>query len=75
MEGDACFKKCAFGFMNCNDAYPCPLHEHYVSIRENFHSLARSETIGSISQKIVDGKAYLKSNLTEIISETNNVRI
>lgn len=61
MEGDSCFKKCAFGFMNCKDVNPCPLHEHYVSIRERFHSLVRSESIGSITQKIVDGKASLKS--------------
>jgi Rrf2 family protein len=71
MEGDACFKKCAFGFMNCNDANPCPLHEHYVSIRESFHSLAQSETIGTISRKILEGKAFLKSPLTDLNNEFN----
>jgi Rrf2 family protein len=65
MEGDACFKKCAFGFMNCNDANPCPLHEHSVLMRESLHSLTRSETIGSITQKIIDGKAFLKSTLED----------
>jgi Rrf2 family protein len=74
MEGDACFNKCAFGFMNCNDASPCPLHEHYVTIRESFLSLTQSETIGSITQKIVDGKAVLNSTLPDITIQTNRFK-
>jgi Rrf2 family protein len=74
IEGDACFKKCAFGFMNCSDVNPCPLHEHYVSIRESFHSLARSETIDSITQKIVDGKAFLKSTLVDMNNDINSIQ-
>lgn len=74
MEGDACFKKCGFGFKDCNDPNPCPLHEHYVTIRENFLALAQSETIGSITRKIVDGEAFLKSPLAEINSEMKSIR-
>jgi Rrf2 family protein len=73
MEGDACFRKCGFGFMNCNDADPCPLHEQYVSIRESFLTLARSETIASISRKIIDGKAVLKSPLTDLDHTINDI--
>jgi Rrf2 family protein len=74
MEGDACFKKCGFGFKDCNDVNPCPLHEHYIKIRENLLILAQSETIASISRKIVDGKAFLKSPLAEINNEMNGIR-
>ena len=74
MEGDACFKKCAFGFKDCNDANPCPLHENYVTIRESFLSLSQSETIASITQKIVDGKAFLNSALIDINDEMNDFR-
>jgi len=74
MEGDACFKKCGFGFKDCNDVNPCPLHEHYMKIRENLLTLAQSETIASISRKIVDGKAFLKSPLVEINNEMNDIR-
>ena len=59
MEGDACFNKCGFGFESCSDTNPCPLHERYVQIREGFYSLAREESIESISRKIQQGKAYL----------------
>jgi Rrf2 family protein len=75
MEGDACFKKCGFGFKDCNDVNPCPLHEHYVKIRENLMSLAQSETIDSISRKIVDGKAFLNSALADSNNNMNSNEI
>ena len=63
MEGDACFKKCGFGLKFCNDIKPCPLHERYVIVRNEFLNIAKTESIQSISKKIRDGKAYLKSTV------------
>jgi len=74
MEGDACFNKCAFGFMSCNHDNPCPLHDHYITIRENFRSVTRSETIGSITQKILEGKAFLTSIPVGIESGLNSLQ-
>lgn len=59
MEGDGCFHKCGFGLKNCNSDNPCPLHEEYIVVREGFFTIAKSETIQSLSQKILDGKAVL----------------
>ena len=61
MEGDACFHKCAFGFTYCNNENPCPLHDHYITIRDNFRTVTQNETIGSITHKILGGKAFLTS--------------
>ncbi len=61
VEGEACFTKCGFGLKNCHDINPCPLHDRYKSIREGFLKIAKTETIQTISQKIAEGKAYLKS--------------
>ena len=69
MEGDACFTRCAFGFKNCSDANPCPLHDKYVKVRENFLEITKTETIRSVTQKILDGKATLKSGLSLRVSE------
>ncbi len=59
MEGDACFHKCGFGLKNCNCDNPCPLHDQFIQTREGFFNLAKSETIHTLSQKILDGKAVL----------------
>ncbi|HAF28075.1 MAG TPA: Rrf2 family transcriptional regulator [Bacteroidales bacterium] len=61
MEGDSCFTKCGFGLKNCSNNNPCPLHEKYVHVREGFLEIAETETIQTISKRIVDGKAFLKS--------------
>lgn len=61
LEGDSCFIKCGFGLKNCSDKNPCPLHDRYIKVRGEFLKIAESETIQTISKKIADGKAFLKS--------------
>ena len=65
LEGDSCFTKCGFGLKNCNDKNPCPLHDRYIKVRSEFLKIAESETIQTISKKIVDGKAFLRSITTD----------
>ena len=62
MEGDSIFTKCGFGLKNCSDAKPCPLHNEYSILREGLLNLSRSETIGSLAQKIVNKEAVLNSS-------------
>lgn len=59
MEGDGCFHKCGFGLKNCTNNSPCPLHDRYVVVRNNFFDLAKTDTIASLSTKIVEGTAIL----------------
>ena len=60
MEGDDIFNKCGFGLKNCNNDNPCPLHYKYVKVRDDFYDIVVSETIQSLSEKIINGKAVLK---------------
>lgn len=59
MEGDALFQKCGFGLKNCNDINPCPLHEKYKQVRDGFYEIANTETIRSLAERILHGKATL----------------
>ena len=59
MEGNAVFHKCGFGLKKCSDDNPCPLHDKYKLIREEYFDIAKTETIESLSQKIKEGKAVL----------------
>lgn len=59
MEGDSCFHKCGFGLKSCNDENPCPLHEKYISVRDGFFEIVKTETISSLSEKILNGQAVL----------------
>lgn len=61
MEGDQLFYRCGIGLKNCNDGHPCPLHEKYTEIRSSFLKLVQEETIQSLAEKILEGKAVLNS--------------
>ena len=63
MEGDACFHKCGFGLKQCNNNNPCPLHEKYKIIRDGFFEIVNTETIRSLSKKIMDGNAVLNRSV------------
>jgi Rrf2 family protein len=59
VEGDASFHKCGFGLKQCNNDNPCPLHEKYKLVRDGFFEIAKTETIKSLSDKILHGDAVL----------------
>ena len=59
VEGDACFNKCGFGLKQCNDANPCPFHEKYKLVRDDFFAIVKTETIKSLSEKILYGDTVL----------------
>lgn len=61
MEGDSVFTNCEFGLTNCSDTQPCPLHKEYSTLREGFLSLCKSETIESLSKKILNKEAVLNT--------------
>ncbi len=49
-ESNRDFTCCGFGLKNCNAGSPCPLHEHYVPIREAIEKLVSTETIQSLAK-------------------------
>ncbi len=59
VEGDAYFHKCGFGLKQCNNDNPCPLHEKYKVVREGFFDIVKTETIKSLSEKILHGEAVI----------------
>jgi Rrf2 family protein len=59
VEGDACFHKCGFGLKQCNSDNPCPLHEKFIVVRDGFLDIVKTESIKSLSEKILHGDAVL----------------
>jgi len=59
VEGDASFHKCGIGLKQCTDENPCPLHEKYKDLRDGFFEIVKTETIKSLSEKILHGDAVL----------------
>ncbi|MGV8137903.1 MAG: RrF2 family transcriptional regulator [Mangrovibacterium sp.] len=59
MEGDEIFHKCGFGLKDCNDSDPCPLHERYKTVRDEFTRIITTETIHSMALRVLHGEAVL----------------
>ena len=63
MEGKTGFDKCVFGLKSCDCDYPCPLHEKYTAIRDGYHEIVKTETIQSLTNKIMEGSAVLNQSM------------
>ncbi len=61
VEGDAYFHKCGFGLKQCTSENPCPLHEKYKAVRDVFFEIVNTESIRTLSEKILHGEAVLNS--------------
>jgi len=70
LQGDGLFVNCGFGLKNCSDINPCPLHEEYKIVRDNYYRIVKDETIASLSQKIFEGRAVL-NNLNRVTNLKN----
>ena len=58
-EGEKFFMKCGFGLYTCDSDNPCPLHDSYKPVRQQFYELVQKETIQSLAVKIKERKATL----------------
>ncbi|MDY0200896.1 MAG: Rrf2 family transcriptional regulator [Bacteroidales bacterium] len=59
VEGTEFFLKCGFGLNQCNAGDPCPMHEGYSKIRDDFYKFVNEQTIQSLAQKIGNNEATL----------------
>ncbi|MDO8928246.1 MAG: Rrf2 family transcriptional regulator [Bacteroidota bacterium] len=62
IDGEKFFSSCAFGFENCNCANPCPMHDEFMIIRDNYTEMVQKVTIQSMAEKIINGTASLNQN-------------
>jgi Rrf2 family protein len=59
VEGLRLFTSCGIGLSQCSDTNPCPIHQEYAVIRNQYQKLAASTTIQSLADKIIRGDAVL----------------
>lgn len=59
LEGPSVFNRCGFGLQGCSPTNPCPVHDEYSAIRDEYKKLATSISIGSLAEKVRKGKAVI----------------
>ena len=59
IDGDKIYKDCVLGLDKCNDNDPCPMHDHYMEIKNAMITMHVNTTIEDLSVSINE-KTILK---------------
>lgn len=52
IDGESLFTDCILGLNNCGEEKPCPLHNQWITIRQNIHDLLESTSLHQVSLDI-----------------------
>ena len=48
------------GLPQCNAKKPCPLHDHFLQVREDLRAMLESTDMHMLAHGLEDGTTYLK---------------
>lgn len=60
IDGNDIYMGCGLGLSNCNERQPCPLHNHFKSIRNELKMMLENTTIKSLAEDFEKGLTFLK---------------
>ncbi|MBL7940503.1 MAG: Rrf2 family transcriptional regulator [Flavobacteriales bacterium] len=60
IDGDDVYKGCALGLPQCDARKPCPLHDHFLQIREQLRRMLESTSVQDLVDDLKEGGAVLK---------------
>lgn len=60
IDGNELYKGCGLGLKECNSLKPCPLHDKFMSIRDNLKQMLETTSIEELASGLNDGLSFLK---------------
>ncbi|UPQ78178.1 Rrf2 family transcriptional regulator [Flavobacterium azooxidireducens] len=60
IDGDVAFKGCGLGMEKCNANHPCPLHEKFMSIRNDLRQMLETTNLEELAVGLKSGETFLK---------------
>ncbi|GGG15081.1 hypothetical protein GCM10011344_14670 [Dokdonia pacifica] len=60
IDGDSLFNGCALGLQECNEKAPCPMHDNFVSIRDQLNETLASSNLLQVAADLNQGRTVLK---------------
>ena len=70
IDGTHVFTECMLGLPGCGHAEPCPAHDHWVTVRQQFTEIAKNLTLEQLADKAND----LNVRLSDVVSIANGVQ-
>lgn len=59
IDGHDVFDRCALGLSKCSESKPCPLHDDFKSIRNDFKQMCLNKKIIDLYEQFNSGLSYL----------------
>lgn len=59
VDGETVFKECGLGLSKCSATHPCPMHNEYKVIRNQFKKMCQEKRVTDLCETINDGLAFL----------------
>lgn len=59
IDGKEVFDECGLGLSKCSATHPCPIHEDYKIIRDQFLDMCSKKRISDLCEPVNEGLAYL----------------
>lgn len=58
-DGKKVFDECGLGLSKCSAIHPCPIHNDYKTIRDQFKTMCQQKRISDLCESVNGGLAYL----------------
>lgn len=59
IDGKEVFKQCGLGLSKCSDTHPCPMHDDYKSIRDQFKLMCQQKRVIDLCETVNVGFTFL----------------
>jgi Rrf2 family protein len=59
IDGKEVFDQCGLGLSKCSATRPCPIHNDYKVIRDQFKTMCQQKKISNLCEAVTDGLSYL----------------
>lgn len=59
IDGKEVFEQCGLGLSKCSATHPCPIHNDYKIVRDQFKAMCQQRKMSDLCEPVNDGVAYL----------------
>lgn len=59
IDGKEVFDECGLGLSKCSSTHPCPIHNDYKIIRDQFKTICQQKKVSDLCETVSEGLTYL----------------
>ncbi|GGG95322.1 hypothetical protein GCM10011416_11040 [Polaribacter pacificus] len=60
LDGSKVFEGCGLGLSQCDDQYPCPMHNEFLKVRTELKQMLTTTKVLELATQLNDGETWLK---------------